>query len=122
MFNQTIEDRRTETGTISTGDGIRHMQRLATSAEQHVATIGSRHQRQSHAILGALARLRCEFAGADFARLAELGQAYLIDAWQRGVLTADVLRERGNIFETHNAAGAPPVLCFDYDVIVDGHD
>ena len=70
----------------------------------------------------AAAQLQSELAAAGFARLAELGQEYLVDAWQRGVLTADVLRERGNIFEEHNAAGAPPVLCFDYTVVVDGHD
>src|ERR1019366_4140097 len=122
MFDQTIKDRRTETDTLGTGDGVRHLQRLATSAEQHVSTIGSQHRERSQTIFEAMARLQSEFAGVGFARLAELGQEYLIDAWQRGVLTADVLRERGNIFEAHNAAGAPPVLCFDYDVIVDGHD
>jgi pimeloyl-ACP methyl ester carboxylesterase len=122
MFNQAIEDRRTTTGTLDTGEGVHHLERLATSVKQHVSTIGSQHRERSRTTLDAVARLQSESAGLGFARLAELGQAYLIDAWQRGVLTADVLRERGNIFETHNAAGAPPVLCFDYDIIVDGHD
>jgi pimeloyl-ACP methyl ester carboxylesterase/tellurite resistance protein len=122
MFDQTIEDRRTATGTLDAGDGVRHLQRLATSLGQHVSTIGPQHQERSRTTFEAVARLQSEFAGLGFDRLAELGQAYLIDAWQRGVLTADTLRERGNIFEAHNAAGAPPVLCFDYDIIVDGHD
>jgi pimeloyl-ACP methyl ester carboxylesterase len=122
MFNQTIENRGTATDATGSGDVAGHLQRLAASMQQHVSTIASQHQERSRTTFEALARLQSEAAGAGFARLAELGGAYLVDAWQRGVLTADVLRERGNIFETHNAAGAPPVLCFDYDVIVDGRD
>jgi len=122
MFNQPTEDRRRADGTPGTTDGSDHLQRLATSAQQHASTITSHHRERSRTTLEALTSLQSEFAGAGFARLAELGQAYLVDAWQRGVLTADTLRERGNIFESHNAAGAPPVLCFDYDIIVDGRD
>ncbi|WP_345891236.1 DUF3141 domain-containing protein [Burkholderia sp. Ax-1719] len=47
---------------------------------------------------------------------------YLFDAWQRSVLFLDVLRERGNQTYLHEKAGMPPVLAFDYDVIVDGRE
>ncbi len=47
---------------------------------------------------------------------------YLFDAWQRSVLFLDVLRERGNQTYIHEKAGMPPVLAFDYDVIVDGRE
>lgn len=47
---------------------------------------------------------------------------YLFDAWQRGVLFLDVLRERGNQTYLHEQAGMPPVLAFDYDVIADGRE
>nr|WP_205710063.1 DUF3141 domain-containing protein [Paraburkholderia silviterrae] len=47
---------------------------------------------------------------------------YLFDAWQRGVLFLDVLRERGNQTYMHEKAGMPPVLAFDYEVIVDGRE
>ncbi|CAG9219469.1 conserved hypothetical protein [Paraburkholderia tropica] len=47
---------------------------------------------------------------------------YLFDAWQRSVLFLDVLRERGNQTYMHEKAGMPPVLAFDYDVIVDGRE
>lgn len=42
------------------------------------------------------------------------------DAWERSVLTRDILRRRGDIFLEHEAAGTPPVLVYDYEVIVDG--
>ncbi|WP_080409886.1 DUF3141 domain-containing protein [Burkholderia ubonensis] len=45
---------------------------------------------------------------------------YGIDAWQRSVLLLDVLRERGNIYLDHARYGKPPVLAFEYEVIMDG--
>ncbi|MEX3920790.1 DUF3141 domain-containing protein [Paraburkholderia sp. BR10872] len=47
---------------------------------------------------------------------------YVYDAWQRSVLFLDVLRERGNQTYVHEQAGMPPVLAFDYEVIVDGRE
>jgi pimeloyl-ACP methyl ester carboxylesterase len=45
---------------------------------------------------------------------------YSIDAWQRAVLTWDVLRERGNQYLEHELSGKPPVLVFDYETVLDG--
>ncbi|MEO1678867.1 MAG: DUF3141 domain-containing protein [Pseudomonadota bacterium] len=45
---------------------------------------------------------------------------YLQDAVRRFVFTLDVLRERGDIFLEHEAAGCPPVLIYDYEVIISG--
>lgn len=45
---------------------------------------------------------------------------YWFDVWQRSVLTLDVLRERGNVYLEHEESGKPPVLVFDYQIIVDG--
>ena len=45
---------------------------------------------------------------------------YLIDAWQRSVLTWDLLRQRGNQYLEHEKSGNPPVLVFDYEMVVDG--
>ena len=45
--------------------------------------------------------------------------AYLVDAWQRAVLTLDVLRERGNQYLEHERSGSPPVLVFDHEVVLD---
>src|SRR5260370_35278938 len=45
---------------------------------------------------------------------------YWIDAWQRTILTWDVLRERGNQYIEHEKSGKPPVLAFDYESGMDG--
>ncbi|THF56556.1 DUF3141 domain-containing protein [Pseudothauera rhizosphaerae] len=47
---------------------------------------------------------------------------YLYDRWQRQVLVADVLRERGNQYLEHSRSGKPPVLAFDYEIIMDGRE
>ena len=44
---------------------------------------------------------------------------YLIDAAQRGVMTGDVLRQRANNDRAHQDAGTPPVLDYEYEVILD---
>ncbi|MFC3376385.1 DUF3141 domain-containing protein [Rugamonas sp. CCM 8940] len=50
---------------------------------------------------------------------ASAAMEYWVDAWQRSILTLDVLRERGNICAEHEQSGKPPVLVFDYEIIVD---
>jgi hypothetical protein len=45
---------------------------------------------------------------------------YWLDAAQRSVLFWDTLRQRGNIYLEHSRKGKPPVLLFDYEMIVDG--
>jgi pimeloyl-ACP methyl ester carboxylesterase len=44
---------------------------------------------------------------------------YATDAWQRSVLFWDVLRRRANIMLEHDEAGMPPVLAFQYELILD---
>ena len=51
--------------------------------------------------------------------LASAGQ-YAIDFAQRSVLFWDTLRERGNNFVEHTRAGLPPVLHFEYEMVMDG--
>jgi len=46
--------------------------------------------------------------------------AYLTDAWQRSVLVADVLRERGNQYRAHMERAAPGVLSLAVEMITDG--
>lgn len=47
-------------------------------------------------------------------------QAYWIDTIQRSILFLDTLRKRGNQYADHYHAGKPPVLSFDYEVVLDG--
>ena len=45
--------------------------------------------------------------------------AYAIDALQRSILFWDVIRKRADSFLEHGARGLPPVLNFDYELILD---
>ena len=54
--------------------------------------------------------------------LAHPAAEYWIDAWQRTILTWDVLRARGNQYLEHEKSGKPPVLVFDYTIVVDGRE
>lgn len=45
---------------------------------------------------------------------------YAVDLAQRSALFIDTLRRRGNQFVNHEEQGCPPVLAYDYDMIIDG--
>jgi pimeloyl-ACP methyl ester carboxylesterase len=45
---------------------------------------------------------------------------YAVDTAQRSVLFMDVMRKRGNTYIEHLQQGQPPVLTFDYEMIMDG--
>ena len=47
---------------------------------------------------------------------------YLADSTQRMVLFTDILRKRGNLYIEHIRAGQPPVLVFDYEMVLDGRN
>jgi hypothetical protein len=51
--------------------------------------------------------------------LAQQAIEYWTDAAQRTVLLWDTLRQRGNIFLDHEQRGKPPVLSFDYEMLLD---
>lgn len=50
------------------------------------------------------------------------GIEYTQDRWQRMILLGDIMRRRGNNYLDHLRAGQPPVLVFDYDLVLDGMD
>jgi hypothetical protein len=52
--------------------------------------------------------------------LAHAAADYATDAWQRAVLFADVMRERGNQYDAHLRERTPNVLDFSAELIVDG--
>jgi hypothetical protein len=43
---------------------------------------------------------------------------YTVDAVQRSFLFTDTMRKRGNMYLDHVAAGRPPVLVFDYEMVI----
>ena len=44
---------------------------------------------------------------------------YWTDAVQRSVLFTNILRKRGNLYLEHLNNGQPPVLVFDYEMIME---
>ncbi len=48
------------------------------------------------------------------------GARYGVDFAQRSILFWDTLRQRGNNFLEHERQGLPPVLRFDYEIVMDG--
>ncbi len=61
-----------------------------------------------------------DFLGRTPAALAHDAADYAIDAAQRAVLFWDTMRRAGNAFVEHEKAGCPPVLVFDWEIVVDG--
>ncbi len=47
---------------------------------------------------------------------------YLTDAWQRSVLYADVMRQRGNQYREHMVNKSPHVLSVPFEILIDGKD
>lgn len=96
---------------------------LTTAASRHAQRIGSAHSERVHGSLrkaeDLLANLRSGQAEGD---LFHAWTAYLRDVAERTVLSLDALRKRGDIFLEHEAAGCPPVLVYDYEVVMDGKD
>jgi len=70
----------------------------------------------AHAVMGSFRKAQ----GGN--RLLEDFQSYLRDSAERAILTADTLRKRGDIFLSHEAEGCPPVLMYDYEIVMDGAD
>jgi len=96
---------------------------LSTAAQRQSARISETHSRraeeaveQAKTLMEKLRTAQAEGRiGSDYAE-------YLRDAWERMILTMDTLRKRGDIFLEHEAAGCPPVLIYDYEVVMDGKD
>ncbi|SEB03431.1 alpha/beta fold hydrolase [Rubrimonas cliftonensis] len=89
----------------------------ATIAETHQARLQDTLQRLAGAA-GALSHAWSAQAGGG--ALAAAWSEYLRDRAERFALTADALRERGEIFVAHEEAGCPPVLIYDYEIAMDG--
>lgn len=97
--------------TISTGLE-RHSHRMRDHHSGRMTALGKKSQDLQNRMRGAHGTGRLMHHWAEYAR----------DAGERAVLTADILRKRGDIFVEHEAAGCPPVLDYAYEIVMDGHD
>jgi hypothetical protein len=53
-------------------------------------------------------------------QIAASSAQYAVDFVQRSILLGDALRQRGNNFLEHERQGLPPVLHFDFEMVLDG--
>ncbi len=96
---------------------------LSTAATRHGRRIMETHSARARSNLEAFGTLTGQLAQAQAERtLAAHWGSYLQDAMERGVLTLDILRKRGDIFLDHESAGCPPVLIYDYETVMNGAD
>lgn len=96
---------------------------LVTAATRHGQRIAETYTARTRKLLqDSTSLVRAMRRAQEGGRLAEDFKEYQRDAAERAVLTADVLRQRGDIFLEHEAADCPPVLVYDYEVIMDGKD
>lgn len=96
---------------------------LTAASSRHGKRINDAHTRRAHDVISDAERVLGDIRKAQGAgSLALAWQSYLRDAGERAILTADTLRKRGDVFLQHEEAGCPPVLVYDYDVVMDGKD
>jgi pimeloyl-ACP methyl ester carboxylesterase/tellurite resistance protein len=96
---------------------------LTTAAQRQSARITDTHSRRAEATLEKAQSLMEDLRSAQTeGRLGADWAEYIRDAWERMILTTDTLRKRGDIFLEHEEAGCPPVLIYDYEIIMDGKD
>ena len=82
-------------------------------------TYGARTSETLESLAEVAERLGERQAAGD---LAQDWQSYLADAGERTAIMFDILRERGDNYLEHEAAGCPPVLTYDYEIVMEGAD
>jgi hypothetical protein len=60
------------------------------------------------------------FFGRNPLTLMQDAMDYAVDATQRSILFWDTMRRAGNAFVEHEKDGCPPVLVFEWEMLVDG--
>ena len=97
--------------------------RVLSSYTHHVEKITKTHASRMLELCASLAGFQQHLShSAQEGRLLQEATSYGVDAAQRMALTLDVLRERGNNDKAHEEAGTPPVLNYEYELVVDGRD
>ncbi len=96
------------------------LQRLSSCSATHAQKIFQGHAGRAIEFLrsGLEAQQRLVRSTQDGTLVADAAQ-YLIDAAQRSALTVDVLRERAGNDRAHQEAGTPPVLDYQYELVLD---
>ncbi len=102
---------RTATDLFRLGNKIAYVYTRRALATQHA--FGSAVQKTASQMLAETPTSKSGNVWQDWT-------AYLTDWFQRGILFWDTLRQRGDNYLQHERAGKPPVLVYDYEIMVDG--
>ncbi len=100
---------RTDSAGLLIEVTCKHLQQNHQQIQDNVKTLNQ----DANAIVKSLEKSRTP------KRLWQEWLSYSTDSSKRLLQTVDVLRERGDIFLEHELAGCPPVLDYDYQVIMD---
>jgi len=96
---------------------------LSTAASRQSSRIADGHSRRAEVALAQASALMDKLQEAQAeGRIGDDWAEYMRDAFERAILTVDTLRKRGDIFLEHEEAGCPPVLKYDYEIVMDGKD
>lgn len=108
-------------GEVNSSSDIQHI--LGNAATSHVERMREAHGQRSQQAVKQAQSVTEELTAAQLkGTLLQDWVEYVRDAAERGVLTMDALRKRGDIFLSHEEAGCPPVLIYDYEQVMDGRD
>jgi pimeloyl-ACP methyl ester carboxylesterase len=118
MMRRSMGELTSETDAASATFNI-----LSTASSRHMKRISEVHSQRTHDVISASERLVGALRQSQAeGTLAQQLAGYLRDAGERTTLTLDALRKRGDIFLEHEEAGCPPVLIYDYEIVMDGKD
>ncbi|HXY57285.1 MAG TPA: DUF3141 domain-containing protein [Methylocystis sp.] len=95
-------------------------QRFWRAAARHTERMANDHGRRLNEFWTRAGALAQNLDAHD--RLFEGGVAYASEAAHRAALMFDVLRQRADNDKAHEAAGTPPVLKYECEVLLDGRD
>lgn len=99
------------------------MERVLACGQRRAHNIAQQHSQRLMGLVSEAVAVQQQLATSALqGQLAQTSADYAVDAAQRTVLTLDVLRERANLDQAHEAAGTPPVLMYDYEVVMNGED
>ncbi|WP_350558943.1 DUF3141 domain-containing protein [Psychrobacter sp. CAL346-MNA-CIBAN-0220] len=114
--------------TESTIDEYNRQNRYKKDSTGLITEVTSRHLEQNHQQIQENAQTLKQDTDAIMKswqktstpdRLWKEWLSYSTDSSKRLLQTVDVLKERGDVFLEHELAGCPPVLDYDYEVILD---
>ena len=91
-------------------------ERITRNLQQRIQVANERFRTRTQKVFGRLA----EAPAPELAAAWSAWPQYALDAAQRAVIFWDTLRQRGNNYVEHEEQGNPPVLRFQYEVLVDG--